>query len=416
MASHFSVRLINGLLLPSLIGFIALPTSVFGQTAGAGYLHKLNDSTGMAKCLDGSPMAYYYRPGTGTGKNKWLLSYEGGGWCSSLKDCELRTSGPLGSSNDYKPTTQLVLGKLSNSADRNPSFYNWNIVFVRYCDGGYFSGDVSEPVIYMDKPLYFRGAYIHRALLEDLMDRMDMAEATDVVISGCSAGAVQTYINIDKIRSLLPDKMRVTGLPDSGFLVAYDGEGACNYQKSMIDTFSLMNVSSSIPQGCLDKFDSTDQWRCMFFAQHLIPFIETPMFIVQSKHDEWQMDNNIYCEQYNTEASRNFGSYFEEVFNATINLFPYSGYLLDSCKHHCGGWDYVVSDDGHTQHEAFDRWYAAIYNDGNFTQSNHQHKQAGTYPCISCCVQGNHYSSYFAESVISRASPSIPRRRLRVYS
>lgn len=34
-----------------------------------------------------------------------------------------------------------------------------------------------------------------RALLEDLMDRMDMAEATDVVISGCSAGAVQTYIN-----------------------------------------------------------------------------------------------------------------------------------------------------------------------------------------------------------------------------
>lgn len=87
------------------------------------------------------------------------------------------------------------------------------------------------------------------------MDRMDMAEATDVVISGCSAGAVQTYINIganrkcsvallnlslmflsitssfhtfnkpDKIRSLLPDKMRVTGLPDSGFLVAYDGEG-----------------------------------------------------------------------------------------------------------------------------------------------------------------------------------------------
>jgi hypothetical protein len=45
--------------------------------SGAGYLHKLNDSMGMAKCLDGSPMAYYYRPGTGTGKNKWLLSYEG---------------------------------------------------------------------------------------------------------------------------------------------------------------------------------------------------------------------------------------------------------------------------------------------------------------------------------------------------
>ena len=38
----------------------------------------------MAKCLDGTPMAYYHRAGKGEGANKWLLSYEGkeevGGW------------------------------------------------------------------------------------------------------------------------------------------------------------------------------------------------------------------------------------------------------------------------------------------------------------------------------------------------
>jgi len=33
--------------------------------------------------------------------------------------------------------------------------------------------------------------------------------------------------------------------------------GACKYQESMANTFSLMNVASSLPQGCLDKFAST---------------------------------------------------------------------------------------------------------------------------------------------------------------
>ena len=102
-----------------------------------------------------------------------------------------------------------------------------------------------------------------RVLVEDLMYRLGMVAATDVVVSGCSAGAVQTFINTgtymqnrenkavlsippslslssfflssffsrflhyqtDKIRSLLPARMRVSGLPDSGFLVAYEGDG-----------------------------------------------------------------------------------------------------------------------------------------------------------------------------------------------
>jgi hypothetical protein len=47
------------------------------QFPGDGTLHKLDDPTGMAKCLDGTPMAYYHRPGYGSGATKWLLSYEG---------------------------------------------------------------------------------------------------------------------------------------------------------------------------------------------------------------------------------------------------------------------------------------------------------------------------------------------------
>jgi len=42
----------------------------------------------------------------------------------------------------------------------------------------------------------------------------------------------------------------------------------------------------------------------MFFAGHLVPYIKTPMFIVQSKYDYWQMDSNIYCKMFNIESSR----------------------------------------------------------------------------------------------------------------
>ena len=38
----------------------------------------------------------------------------------------------------------------------NPKFYNWNKVFITYCDGTYHVGYNAEPYIYNDKELYFR--------------------------------------------------------------------------------------------------------------------------------------------------------------------------------------------------------------------------------------------------------------------
>lgn len=30
---------------------------------------------------------YYHRPGVGDGATKWLLYYEGGGWCANTQEC-----------------------------------------------------------------------------------------------------------------------------------------------------------------------------------------------------------------------------------------------------------------------------------------------------------------------------------------
>ena len=41
-------------------------------------LTKLNAATG-ALCLDGTPGAFYFRAGTGSGKAKWYIHHQGGG-------------------------------------------------------------------------------------------------------------------------------------------------------------------------------------------------------------------------------------------------------------------------------------------------------------------------------------------------
>lgn len=64
--------------------------------------------------------------------------------------------------------------------------------------------------------------------------------------------------------------------------------------------------------------------------------------------------------------------------NASLLAQPQHGAFLDSCLHHCGGFD-AFTVDGFTQATAHAAWYAgaaprrALYN------------QSEAYPCTACC-------------------------------
>nr|GMC56780.1 pectin acetylesterase 8-like [Ipomoea batatas] len=114
-----------------------------------------------AVCLDGSPPAYNWDAGKGEGARNWLLHLQGGGWCLnstlyqtfdySVQHCASRVYAYLGSSL-HMPATENLTGILS-SDPKNNAFYNWNRVFIRYCDGGSFAGDVEQPDPKPDKAL-----------------------------------------------------------------------------------------------------------------------------------------------------------------------------------------------------------------------------------------------------------------------
>jgi len=54
-------------------------------------------------------------------------------------------------------------GMISSNPSTNPNFFDWNTVYLPYCDAGSWAGDVDVPVVYNGTSLYFRG---HRMLVE----------------------------------------------------------------------------------------------------------------------------------------------------------------------------------------------------------------------------------------------------------
>ncbi|XP_041994165.1 pectin acetylesterase 8-like [Salvia splendens] len=90
-------------------------------------------------CMDGSPAGYYYSAGSGDGAKNWLLFLMGGGWCDNVDDCQSKLNQSFGSSK-FMPFTKFS-EILSPDCQINPDFYNWNRIFVAYCDQSSFLGD-----------------------------------------------------------------------------------------------------------------------------------------------------------------------------------------------------------------------------------------------------------------------------------
>lgn len=98
-------------------------------------------------------------------------------------------------------------------------YSNWTKVFINYCDGSLHQGDNSSPVQYKDTHLYFRGSRIVRSHFKYLIDRYQMDQASKIIITGGSAGAVASYLWGNYLISLMKNPSAVYNIPDSGIFV-----------------------------------------------------------------------------------------------------------------------------------------------------------------------------------------------------
>ncbi|XP_065030414.1 pectin acetylesterase 9-like isoform X7 [Musa acuminata AAA Group] len=219
-------------------------------------------STG-AVCLDGSPPAYHLHEGLGSGARNWLLQFEGGGWCNDVASCAARSKTRRGSTR-YMNKLEVFSGILSNDSTANPDFYDWNRVKLRYCDGASFGGD--SEFLNSTTTLYFRGQRIWKAIVLDLLPK-GLIQADKVLLSGCSAGGLATFLHCDDLTRFVPETATVKCISDAGFFL------------DVRDVSGQYTIRSF--------FSSLVSLQC-FFPQHALSYIRTPYFILNSAYDVYQ--------------------------------------------------------------------------------------------------------------------------------
>eukprot|EP00051_Salpingoeca_urceolata_P028230 m.485760 g.485760 ORF g.485760 m.485760 type:complete len:453 (+) comp23953_c0_seq1:161-1519(+) len=252
-------------------------------------------STG-AVCLDGTPAGFYFASAAdAANKNNWQIYFQGGGWCYDEEDCWGRSSTGLGSSTHWAKTSTGG-GIMSDDCTVNPDFCNFNRVHMAYCDGNSFSGNRDEPVVVTGldgkkKPLYFRGRRIIDQTLAALV-KLGLGNAENVLLTGCSAGGLATYLHTDyvheRLTTLAPKMTKFRASAISGFFLDHKTvEGKPVYPTEMQTIFALANSTHGLNDACIAAMPASEQWRCNF-AQYAYQYTTSPTFPLNSALDSWQ--------------------------------------------------------------------------------------------------------------------------------
>ncbi|XP_027363630.1 pectin acetylesterase 12-like [Abrus precatorius] len=307
-----------------------------------------------AVCLDGTLPGYHLHRGYGSGANSWIVNLEGGGWCNNVRTCVFRKKTRRGSSTFMEKEIPFT-GILSNKAEDNPDFFNWNRVKIRYCDGASFTGDGEDKVA----QLQFRGQRIWLAAMEDLMSK-GMRFANQALLSGCSAGGLATIIHCDEFRGLFPQTTKVKCLSDAGlFLDAIDVSRGHTLRNFFSGVVNLQGVQRNLPHVCTNHLDPTS----CFFPQNLIAGIRTPLFILNTAYDSWQIQSSLApptadphgywhdCRLNHAKCTTSQIQFLQGFRNQMLNAIRgfsrsnQNGLFINSCFAHC-------------QSERQDTWFA----------------------------------------------------------
>lgn len=323
-------------------------------------------------CLDGSPYAFWVVPGN---SSDWELFISGGGWCLDEGLCETRAhTSALGSSIGYNlsgawgPTAANVNGAppIFSCEGLDP---NCTRVYLPYCDGSAFSSARAEPwpVNGSSSTLTFRGRANLDRTLDTLQQRFGFSRAQRLVVTGGSAGGLSTFLHVDHIadrlqlaretlgtRTALTARPRVVGMPNAGFFI--DGPtfdpSKPTFATQVQYGVGMFNATPPLSAAC-KAAHAGEEWKC-WLAPYAAPFVHQPLFVVQSRFDEFQlrcllglpcMINEPFAPPYNphpncSHAERtgivDFGANLLGKLQPFLTAKPESGLWLVSCIQHGG--------------------------------------------------------------------------------
>eukprot|EP00694_Reclinomonas_americana_P007695 EC799033.1.p1 GENE.EC799033.1~~EC799033.1.p1 ORF type:complete len:193 (+),score=57.28 EC799033.1:67-579(+) len=164
--------------------------------------------------------------------------------------------------------------------------------------------------------------------------------------------------------------------------------------------FKMQNVTSHLVDNCVKSTPAGEAWQC-FWAEFSLPLTKSPVFVINSLYDAWQM-GNIFMTQAPAwkECAGKLDSCTSSEISVTNSIFqkrmldrvltqlqPKDGAFLFSCWSHCqsygpGGFD-GIKINGVSVAKALGDWYYGrashnVYVDCTLNQSS-------PHECNSSC-------------------------------
>lgn len=324
------------------------------------------DTYPRALCNDGTPSGYYERPSPSGKSNVWIVWQEGGGFCYDEASCKKRSSDQR-SSKKWTPTVDME-GIFDSSDER---FADANLVYVGYCSSDSYVGAATAD----DVPFGFNflGSEIVTAVFTDLREARGLgsAEGTQVLYTGCSAGARGAMFNADRVYDLLHVSVggnlaRFAVLLDSAFYVDVQpfDPALPSLMELMANATAMIGANATAIPACAAVVPPEEIWKC-FYGQYALPFVKSPYLLNAFLYDSYQLGKNGIASKPKTpeglswaEGFRNATSFWarEEVPRDSADYAA----MLPACFKHCNTktatWG-TLTVDGVTLEAATASWF-----------------------------------------------------------
>lgn len=293
-----------------------------------------------ASCLDGTPFAYYVRKAPDL-TDKWIIFLQGGGLCIEPFDCRNRQTSYQGSSSEnygwgynYTIVTDGAQDMLSDDPELNPSFYNYNHVFMPYCTGDTWSGQRYTPLS-DNNQFYFAGHGNVNATVAHLKVTQGLSTATDVLLSGSSAGGIGSFHNADYFyEHYFSSAVNVKTAPISG---AYFPGPVVFYPEYLLGVDTPVNSLASkylswwfqtaLDESCMAALGPEDAYQCWDYSVSY-DHISAPLFIAENRFDSNQIEDVLLCLTCGSENT-SYTNGFIEQFGDTMSTGLLSTVLGD---------------------------------------------------------------------------------------
>jgi hypothetical protein len=175
-------------------------------------------------------------------------------------------------------------GILSPLAPVNPDFSRYNQVFAHYCSSDFWAGATDRRI--GDATWHFQGKAIVDALIDTLstqsIDGPPLTSASEILVTGSSAGAMGTHNNIDRIAAKLP-MAKVRGLLDSGWIPNIPPFGPGIFEGLPYGPAAMAFFNAKPDDSCVAA-NPANPGMCLNEAV-AFPHLKTPTFVYADRRD-----------------------------------------------------------------------------------------------------------------------------------